>query len=285
VLECRCIGLFAVCPAKAINDVADQQGVLTMYLPSEFNRDMAGECAGLVMQAYRQYTDFIEGLSWQIQGDYQLLGDFGVKPAGFLGGLMHDLEPFGFVAKNRSSGKVFVVFRGTESVEDWLSDLTFTQVDHPWGCVEKGFYALYRQCAGPIHAAVAGPNDGLIVTGHSLGGALAVLACADLAETGAPSLYSFAGPRVGDIAFAGKFNAKLPLRAWRVVNSEDLVATLPLASPILYDDQSAMKLGSIIMGARQMNYQHVGESVNFTVNKGSISDNHKMETYIEALQR
>ena len=68
------------------------------------------------------------------------------------------------------------------------------------------------------------------VSGHSLGGALAVLLAATLAENGIPvaGLYTFAAPRVGDEAFAEQLNGSLAGKAhWRVVNEADLVPHLP----------------------------------------------------------
>ena len=84
------------------------------------------------------------------------------------------------------SGNVFVTFRGTKSLGDWLADFSFPQVAHPRGEVEKGFAGLYEQCAASVENAVktaggTGPAPQVIVTGHSLGAGLCVLATADLA--------------------------------------------------------------------------------------------------------
>ena len=140
------------------------------------------------------------------------------------------------MAQEQATQHVFVVFRGTSSLEDWLSNLTFPQQPHPWGAVELGFSLIYGQCSAAIVGAVqtaAAPN--VYVSGHSLGAALATLATADLVNSGiAPhaTMYSYAGPRVGDPSFAGRFDAHVPV-AWRIVNTEDLVTTVPLPSPVL----------------------------------------------------
>ena len=73
-------------------------------------------------------------------------------------------------------------------------------------------------------------NQQVWVTGHSLGGALAVLLAATLMETGikVSGLYTFGAPRVGDEEFANRLNDELSDGAhWRVVNEEDLVPHLP----------------------------------------------------------
>ncbi|OSX81187.1 hypothetical protein BU14_0025s0068, partial [Porphyra umbilicalis] len=64
---------------------------------------------------------------------------------------------------------------------------------------------------------------------HSLGGALATLAAADVAArypTCRSVLLSFGQPKVGNAAFAEAANALLPA-AYRIVNDVDLVARSP----------------------------------------------------------
>lgn len=66
------------------------------------------------------------------------------------------------------------------------------------------------------------------ITGHSLGGALAVLAAARLKLQGiAPHVYTFGQPRVAFGEFADRFDAELSGRLWRFVNQSDLVPRLP----------------------------------------------------------
>jgi predicted lipase len=69
------------------------------------------------------------------------------------------------------------------------------------------------------------------VTGHSLGGALAILAAFDILEnvkTGpVPQLYTFAGPRTGAPNFAESFGAAIS-ECNRIVNFMDVVPQMPL---------------------------------------------------------
>ncbi|EOD34703.1 hypothetical protein EMIHUDRAFT_252801 [Emiliania huxleyi CCMP1516] len=70
-------------------------------------------------------------------------------------------------------------------------------------------------------------------TGHSCGASLATLMAAEWAADGSlsalsppPLLYSFAGPRVGNAAFAASADATLARRGltlWRVVNQRDSI--------------------------------------------------------------
>lgn len=252
-----------------------------MTFPPDFEQAVALEASALVLQAYRQYDAFRKGLNWSLKGNYaEPLAIISATPTGLLSGS----EPFGFVAKNLRTDKLFVVFRGTESLEDWLSDLSLTQTPHPWGNVEKGFFNLYAQCADAVRDAVGSTEAAeVVVTGHSLGAALAVLAAADLAgfaDGPALEMYNFAGPRTGDSGFAAKFNQALEGRAWRIVNTEDIVPTLPLATSLLKSGQVPhTPLALLLQTLKKFNYTHVGQVVNFTVNKGSIVDNHSMELY------
>ena len=247
-----------------------------MFLPPGFDKTIALEAADLVLQAYQQYQAFIHGQAWTVTGNYQTLGLLLARP-----GLLPPIEPFGFVVLNQASGNVFVTFRGTQSALDWLADFSVPQVNHAWGKVEEGFNHIYSQCSGSVLAAVGrAAGKPVFITGHSLGAALAVLATTDLVIAGnapKPTMYSFAGPRVGDPAFADKFNQLVPA-PWRVVNSEDIVTTVPLATLKLAPSDS-MKIRMAFALLQDLEYQHVGSSVPFTAHRGSIAGNHDMNLY------
>jgi hypothetical protein len=82
------------------------------------------------MQAYEQFQAFKAGREWSLQGDYTNLQSFSAK-AGGLFTEFDQLEPFGFVAQNNKSKSVFVTFRGTETPEDWLSNIASTRRGTP----------------------------------------------------------------------------------------------------------------------------------------------------------
>lgn len=251
-----------------------------MYLPPAFDKSIALEAGALVLQAYAQYE---QGNAWSLAGNYDELGRLFARPE-----WRPSSEPFGFVARNRTSGLVFTVYRGTESPEDWIADFSFPQVPHPLGNVEEGFACVYDQTAGSVAAAIsrAGGQPNVVVTGHSLGAALAVLAAAGIVASGAAvqtALYNFAGPRVGDRAFAAAFNSRVTA-AWRIVNTEDIVATVPLATPTFSSGMATISPLSFLSALGQkLDYEHVGDPVAFTTHTGSIAGNHGMPVYIAAL--
>lgn len=242
-----------------------------MDFPSAFSQSIAKEAAFLVQLAYQQFRNS----TWDLGSGYQELGSLHAQG-----------ERFGFVALNLTSKNVFVVFRGTQTPLDWIANFSFRQVPHAWGKAEQGFTDIYRQCSGSVLTAVQrAPGASVFVTGHSLGGALATLATADLAiHNIACSMYNLASPRTGNTEFAGNFNTSALIQArWRIANTEDIVTTVPLATPTLGVAHGASALATLTALMEQLDYTHVGTAVNFTVNNSSIIANHDIKTYIAAL--
>jgi len=95
------------------------------------------------------------------------------------------------------------------------------------------------------------PASSIVVTGHSLGSALATYYAAENAlvdKVQNPALCTFASPKVGDQTFVGVFN-RLGLTSWRVVNKQDIVPHLPpllshhVDTEQLYDSDNIVQPG------------------------------------------
>ena len=200
----------------------------------------------------------------------------------------------GYVGWDVRRDVAVVAFRGTEpnSLENWLENLDahhsewelFPEpgevVPPPPVRVHAGFLDSWRELRGDTFAALAdianarfsrnGKNKDarlpIVVTGHSLGGALATLAAFELAASGyetsrstrgstsvsprdvdgvekvatAPpppppraralvaGVRTFGSPRVGDILFAAAYRAVLGDRTWRVTHAHDVVPSVPV---------------------------------------------------------
>ena len=158
------------------------------------------------------------------------LARIGFSAVGFIGGddpatrfEMHGTE--GFVAKNPAQGLTVLAFRGTESnkFDDLISDLDTLQRDFRDGRrVHTGFLKAYGPLVQQRVTTLLQDREGsLLVTGHSLGAALATLAALDTNPT---ALITFGSPRVGDAQFARLFNG---LTVHRFVNCCDVVARIP----------------------------------------------------------
>ena len=113
----------------------------------------------------------------------------------------------GFVGYMSSQSLIYVSFRGSETIQNWVDNLDVRQTEYPKcdGCeVHEGFYRTEQTAFPQVLAAVQAlkeqfPSYTVVVTGHSLGAALATLTAFDLMEAGVGSVTSFhfGSPRVG----------------------------------------------------------------------------------------
>ena len=113
------------------------------------------------------------------------------------------------------------------------------------------------------------PRRSFVVTGHSLGSALATLFVMENKEKNKfdiTTICTFASPHVGNTEFVKQFN-QLPLTSWRIANTQDLVPKVPLRLPFF-------------------DYQHVATPYEFSsagVVKRSPACWHSMSTYLHWL--
>ncbi|MFN7948262.1 MAG: lipase family protein [Blastocatellia bacterium] len=181
----------------------------------------------------------------------------------------------GLVALNADQHAAIVAFHGTGNIQEWLGNIDAIPVSFPHdndaGLVHSGFLLIYEYFRKSIFTLLKGEGQSaqrVIVTGHSLGGALTELCCYDIARNAGlnyqPEMWSFAGPRAGGPVFAGHFDQAVST-CYRIVNHMDFVPQLPL--PPLY--------------------KHVGKEVK--VNGGfkwhDIGYAHKLETYKVGLEK
>lgn len=152
---------------------------------------------------------------------------------------------FGLVGNNSDPAvkTAFVSFRGTLTPAEWMDNLDIATTPYRpvanFGEVHMGWMTLYetiRQSLASNLAEACAGCDQLLVTGHSLGAALAVLAAPDILRNMPPNLEpkvtTFGGPRPGLHDFAAAFNMTIE-SCFRVVNQIDVVPHLPLSFPWL----------------------------------------------------
>jgi triacylglycerol lipase len=203
---------------------------------------------------------------------------------------------YGFVAVGGGPQTAVVALRGTATDMEWWDDfhwdlVPFTKVTNG-GKVAEGFYDIYNTfgtmtpgqqqstpapatfAADVAQAATSGlagdvdPGDlPVVVTGHSLGGALATLLVADLTANTAvnPQAWTFASPKTGDAVFAARY-AALTTVSWRIYNQVDVVPYFPID---ISDNYQAVTTGYAI--------NSLGKA------KWSLSCAHSMNTYMHVL--
>jgi len=152
-----------------------------------------------------------------------------------------------------SCGRLGILaFRGTEpaNVISWLTDTDVEQRPFGKGAVHQGFYAnleaVWEEIGAQLERAttlsthpranrrVRAPLRRLFVTGHSLGGAMAVLTAARLARDDnfrdlVHGVYTFGQPAVGNRAFADECDGQFGKRLYRHLYAHDVVPHLPPA--------------------------------------------------------
>ncbi|XP_023636478.1 lipase isoform X1 [Capsella rubella] len=154
----------------------------------------------------------------------------------------HCLQAYVGVAKDLNA--IIIAFRGTQehSIQNWVSDLFWKQLDlnypdMPDAMVHHGFYSAYHNTT--VRPAVLdavkrakksyGANLEIMVTGHSMGGAMASFCALDLVVNEGEEnvqVMTFGQPRVGNAAFSSYYSLLVP-NTFRIIHDHDIVPHLP----------------------------------------------------------
>ena len=140
---------------------------------------------------------------------------------------------------NVNGSTITIVFRGTDSPDEWRSNLLFFKKVIPYNNrnsairVHSGFINAYKneKVRDKIHSLIPKETCRIIVAGHSRGAALAVLCAVDLQYNfpdKSVEAYLFGCPRVGNRAFAKSYNKRV-FKTLRIENGNDIVTKLPPA--------------------------------------------------------
>jgi endonuclease G len=133
-----------------------------------------------------------------------------------------------FVASN--SDTALVAFRGSSNFGNWFANLKVATIGRPYGSVHRGFYHAMLDLREAVLAELAdlGKNR-VLLTGHSLGGAMALLFALD-APDDLPirQILTFGQPAVGtDPTFVSAARDRFGDVLVRIVNDNDIVPTVP----------------------------------------------------------
>lgn len=201
----------------------------------------------------------------EAEGRKAFLDDFGLEAK-----LFSVDNTQAYLAQN--DDHIVVAFRGTESptsidgLKDWLLTDAVNLLIVPGGRLgadlsaagvgakfHKGFADAIAEIWGPLGDAVEAETKRLDrplwVTGHSLGGALALL-CGWLLQRrfiGVHQIATYGGPMIGNAAACAAFDKVFAGKVFRYVNGKDPVPKLPAMSLVANEFvhvQKEMPLGS-----------------------------------------
>lgn len=201
---------------------------------------------------------------------------------------------------------IVVAWRGTVAPTEWYEDLQrkLEPIGEGEAKVEHGFLAIYKskneatrynkssaseQVIKEVKKLVnlykeRGEEVSITITGHSLGGALAVLNAyetATLVPNVPITVVSFGAPRVGNIAFRDELHKK-GVKTLRIVVKQDFVPRMP--GIVL--NESLQKFDDIT-GTLEWVYTHVGAELKLDVRASpylkrgfNVLGYHSLETYL-----
>ncbi|WP_186776347.1 lipase family protein [Rubripirellula reticaptiva] len=137
---------------------------------------------------------------------------------------------------------VLFAFRGTEftSLADWKTDAYAQTVSVTGvGEIHSGFNTAYEYLRSDVERVIReNPGKTIWVTGHSLGGAMAVICAMRCKQSnlGNVRIITFGQPRVGNNSTARWIDSNFSNSYQRFVNDQDLVPRLPPARFFQYAD-------------------------------------------------
>jgi predicted lipase len=241
----------------------------------KYNQDIAKYCIDLIQRLYNNIdTGKLirpKDLKNELEIDYS-------KNEGIIGAIWSNNDT------------IFIIFRGTKYIDEWLTDFNNNQSFYTLQNSEKsknlglsdidlapsvhsGFYNVYthirEQILDTIKLINKDKKKNIIVCGHSLGSGIATLCSLDLVNNDYKNLvsYVFACPRVGNQKFA---NLIKNINLFNIMNRLDVVPNLPLAvSPNFYNINQPYI------------YVNSGKIITFEDNWDSISNNHSLGIYLK----
>ncbi|KAL9047412.1 MAG: hypothetical protein Q9214_000003 [Letrouitia sp. 1 TL-2023] len=142
----------------------------------------------------------------------------------------------GYVAVDKTRSLTVLAFRGSSSVRNFITDANFPLVptDICDGCTAHGgFWKSWLEARTGVTAALktaaaANPNNKVIITGHSLGGAIADFAAAEVRKSGvAADLFTYGAPRIAGKKLSDFITNQNAGGNFRVTHLNDPVPRLP----------------------------------------------------------
>jgi len=204
-----------------------------------------------------------------------------------------------------------LAFRGTKVPQDWMTDLACSKVGFenifPGTPALGDIHAGFGSCLAPALMTIQriltrrSMSKPLLISGHSLGGALAALVAVYFAvarpKVKVPEvrrIYTFGQPRIGVEKFCTTYGRFVLGKLVRFVNNRDLVPRVPLRSQMFADGGTMIHFDS--SGAPRtesaewndflkLPFGTIGEVLDMiATGKDGIAD-HSMQSYRELIEQ
>lgn len=257
----------------------------TVNFNKEYDKTMAKYCINLIQILYNNnYSVPPKGLSEEITLKYNIKS-----------------KVFGTLWYAKDKNTLFIIFRGTTDIQDIIKDLNFqqnvyntntknTQVSlrniitkskntqnylrniESSAKIHNGFFTIYLNIKTELIDTLTKLNPtNIVITGHSLGAAVATICAADLYLLGYSNIvsYIFASPRIGNQSFA---NIVKNISLYSIINNLDIVPTFPYAVSPNFNNKNEPNM-----------FIDSGQILRFSANWSSVSNNHYLGVYNDFL--
>jgi predicted lipase len=136
-----------------------------------------------------------------------------------------------------NNNNITIVFRGTDTVTDWMYNCDFAKRHIELSNIEihKGFFdqlmSIYDELLNNINIIMNKiPNLNIYITGHSAGGAHATILAyllKNIYKNKIIKLITFGSPKVGNLEWYNIFNNIENIIYYRITNEGDIVTQIP----------------------------------------------------------
>ncbi len=190
-----------------------------------------------------------------------------------------------------SNDRSVLAFRGSDELRDWATNLNLLPTRRTWGWSHRGFVQatelLWPQLEGFVRSAISSSTP-ILLTGHSLGGAMATVAALKIAtelKHEVTWLITFAQPPLLGRTWPVASGADRILQYVRVINSVDAGVTAPFFpyyghGQVRYVDA----LGKSHDGFKLSRFFADATRHGLKLRLGAQAGQHKMQNYLKALE-
>lgn len=221
-------------------------------------------------------------------------GGLGIKKITWLNDNKTDTQ--GFTAL--SSDTLYIVWRGSSSPKDFLEDARLKRVNfvESGEKVHNGFYTSFSSVKEDLYISVnkivsnnLDKIKSVVVCGHSLGAALAVISsymiCKDFPQIAhLVKNLTIGCPRVGNSTFKDNYNKLVPTSI-RIVNDKDLVTRIPkIGYTHINEGITLNENGEVITYSSLNPVRHIAELFISDFSGEAVKD-HMVDNYLKAINK